>query len=156
MTIKEADSIIRAYCAYFVERNEMKDWEKGPQVFSSHELLWSPAKLKYAFFVLAEQLVRTNQINENYDYLRHMYSTIDGTFKEDADEINEALLLYNQRVRQLQSEESPNSHKLIELEDIKFRAKYEGVNPDLPDVNHAGEIEFHNFIADIRGEHSDK
>jgi len=157
MTVKEAESIVKAYSAYFADHNDKKDLDNGPRVFSSFDLPWSPAKIKYAFFMYVEHLVKANQIDETlHSQLRVVYSSIDGTFKEEADKINDALLQYDQKVHQITSEDSANSAKKIELEKMKFMAKYDGINPDIPDDNHAGEIELHNFIVDIQGNFAKK
>ena len=52
MTIKEAESIVRAYSAHFAELNDKKGIDKSPWVFSSFDLPWSPAKLKYALLLI--------------------------------------------------------------------------------------------------------
>lgn len=140
MTVAEAESICRAYGSFFANINEMKDYDKGTCVFSSFDLPWSPAKLKYAFFVFAEDLVKHGEIDEHFDTLKLMYGTIDGTFKEEADKINEDIIRIN-------GIEDPVKQK---AEELKFEAKY-GTSSSRPDNNLAGSIEFHNFIADLHG-----
>lgn len=151
MTVKEAESIVKAYSAHFADFNDKKDLDNGPRVFSSFDLPWSPAKLKYAFFVFTEYLVKSGQIDEWHSHIRVVYSSIDGTFKEEAAEINDALLRYGRKVRQIAEEDPDNPAKKIAIEKMKFKAKYDGINPDLPDRNQAGEIEIHNFIVDVQG-----
>lgn len=149
MTISEAEKIVQQYSAYYVECNEKKNWETGPQIFSSFELPYSSAKIKFAFLAVVEHLVKTGIIDRSYDQLRMVYSSIDGTFKENAEEINSALLEYDRRIKQLTTAKPVNLHALLELEELKFKAKYDGINPDLPDANHFGEVELHNFIVDL-------
>lgn len=153
MTVKEAESIVRAYSAHFAEFNEKKNFEKGPWVFSSFDLPWSPAKLKYAFFVFTEDLVKTGEIDERYDAIRVVYSSIDGTFKEEADKINEDLTKHFAYLDNLDSND-PSSKQKATIADIRFRAEHDGIKPRSPDYNHAGGIEIHNFIVDIQGKYS--
>ena len=155
MTIKEAESIVRAYSAHFAELNDKKGIDKSPWVFSSFDLPWSPAKLKYAFFVFTEDLVKTGEIDERYDMIRVVYSSIDGTFKEEADKINEDLTKHFAYLDNLDKND-PSSKQKATIADIRFRAEHDGINPDLPDNNHAGEIEIHNFIVDIQGKYANK
>ncbi len=155
MTVKEAESIVKAYSAHFVEFNEKKDLDNGPWVFSSFDLPWSPAKLKYAFFVFTEYLVKSGQIDEYYENIRVVCSSIDGTFKEEADKINKDLVSHFAYLDNL-SKDDPSSKQKATIADIRFRADHDGISPHLPDSNHAGEIEIHNFIVDIRGKFAKK
>lgn len=149
MTIKEAESVVRKYSAYFAEYNEKKDLD-GPWVFSSFDLPWAPAKLKYAFYVFTEDLVKTGHIDEYYEMIRIVYGSIDGTFKEEADKINTDLTKHFDYLNKLDKDD-PSSKQKATLADIRFRAEHDGINPNLPDDNHAGEVEIHNFIVDVQG-----
>ncbi len=140
MTAEEAESICRTYGSFFANINKMKDYDKGIYVFSSSDLPWSPARLKYAFFVFAEDLVKHGEIDNHFDTLKLMYGTIDGTFKEEVDKINEDIV-------RLDTIKDPAEQK---AEELKFEAKY-GISSSRPDNNLAGSIEFHNFIADFHG-----
>lgn len=155
MTAKEAEAIVRAYSAYFAEFNEKKDIENSPWVFSSLDLPWSPAKLKYAFYVFTEDLVKSGEIDERYDMIRVVYSSIDGTFKEEADKINADLTKHFAYLDNLDKND-PTSKQKATIADIRFRAEHDGIKPHSPDDNHAGEIEIHNFIVDIQGKYSNK
>lgn len=155
MTIQEAESIVRAYSAYFAEFNDKKGIDNSPWVFSLFDLPWSPAKLKYAFFVFTEDLIKTGEIDERYDMIRVVYSSIDGTFKEDADKINKDLAEHFAYLDSLDKDD-PTSKQKAKIADIRFRAEHDGMNPDLPDNNHAGEIEIHNFIVDVQGNYTKK
>ena len=154
MTIKEAELIVRKYSAYFTEYNDKKDLN-GPWVFSSFDLPWSPAKLKYAFYVFTEDLVKTGQIDEYYDMIRAVYGSIDGTFKEEAEKINEDLTKHFAYLDKLDMND-PSSEQKATLVDIRFKAEHDGINPSLPDSNHAGEIEIHNYIVDAQGKFAKK
>jgi len=154
MTVKEAESIVRSYSDHFAEYNDKKSLD-GPWVFSSFDLPWSPAKLKYAFYVFAEHLVKSGQIEDYYDRIRIVFGTIDGTFKEEADKINKDLSKHFAYLANLVKDD-PSSKQKATIADIRFRADHDGIKPHSPDDNHAGEIEIHNFIVDVKGKYSDK
>lgn len=155
MTVKEAEKIVRAYSAYFAEHTDKIDWKNGPWVFPSLDLPWSPAKLKYAFYVYTEDLVKTGEIDEFYEMIRTVYGSIDGTFKEEADKINQDLIAHFAYLDKL-SKNDPSSKQKATIADIKFRAEHDGIKPHSPDNNHAGEIEIHNFIVDVQGKFAKK
>jgi hypothetical protein len=147
MTIKEAETITKMYGSFFANINELKypseDYEVF--VFSSFDLPWSPAKLKYAFFTVAEDMVDNNEIDEHFDVLKIMYGTIDGSFKEEAQKINERMekiLKIKNTVKQ-------------EAEALKFEAEF-GISSRNPDSGLSGEVEFQNFIADLYGNFAKK
>lgn len=145
MTIKEAELIVQAYGSFFANINEMKNAQEGVYVFSSFDLPWSPAKLKYAFLTLAEDMAKQGEIDEHFDTLKIMYGTIDGTFREEAGAINEDLIKI----------ENMKDVAKQELEELKFQAKY-GISSRVPDDGLVGEMEFHNFIADLHGNFAKK
>ena len=147
MTIKEAYTITQMYGSFFANVNELKypTEDNGVFVFPSFDLPWSPAMLKYAFFTVAEDMVKDGEIDEHFDVLKTMYGTIDGTFKEEAQQINERM------------------EKIIKIKDIvkreaeelKFEAEF-GISSNNPDNGLAGEVEFQNFIADLYGNYAKK
>ena len=144
MTVKEAETIVKAYSAYFAELNGKIDHKNGPWVFSSSELPWSPAKIKYAFFVFVEDLVKSGDIDTWFENIKFVYSTIDGLFKDNADSFNEDLTKLWAQLSQLKSEEQ------IEAARVQFQANHHGTNDRTPDDNLAGSIEIHNFVVDIQ------
>lgn len=123
MTAQEAQEIINAY---------IKTGKSGVTSQPVTDLPHSPGKIKYAHFVLAEELIRRGLFTEEANRkLKVSYSELDKFYSEDSERIN-------------------NEHQAY-LQNLK-----EGIivkDPTLWLVERAldDEIEFSNFVADLHG-----
>ena len=127
MTGEAAEKIINEYGGVIAS---IKDGDHVQDVFS---LPYSPAKIRYAYFVYTEELINEGLFNEDiYNNLTTTYAMIDTRFVEDPDEINKAWLKYGK------------DEKATE-----FLRDKGGLSAFMPSLEKM--VEYQNFVADCHG-----
>lgn len=127
MTPAEAEKVINQYGAAIasIEENAIVQ-----DVFS---LPYSPAKIRYAYFVYVEALIQQGILTDKIaGDLSQTYAMIDSRFVEEAAEINKAWPQYAS---------SEAAREIIN--------KHGGLTALMPSTKKM--IEFHNYIADCQG-----
>jgi hypothetical protein len=134
--ISESEQIVKLYGKAITELRE------GDVVQPITDLPCSPAKIKFAFFVLTKHLIDKGALSAQLaeDFVR-AYAIINSRFQEQADEINREhkQIFYNSK--------SDIINKMKEFEE-KYSLE-NGCQPGLASVKAL--LEFHNFIADCQG-----
>ena len=127
MKPEDAEKIINAYGGVIASINN------GDYVQDVFALPYSPGRIRYAYFVYTEALIKdglfTNEIDNT---LCTTYAMIDTRFVENPDELNKALKIYA---------ENEDARELVN--------KYGGLAATLPSLEKM--TEYNNFVADCFG-----
>jgi len=127
MTPEEAEKIIRDFGAIIA------NIPKGYNVQDVFKLPYSPGRIRYAYFVYTEALIKEGLFNDEIrNRLVITYASIDTLFIEESEKLNKALRLYEK------------SEKAREY--AKTRG---GLTAGLPSVEKM--TEYNNFVADCYG-----
>lgn len=101
----------------------------------------SPAKVKFAFFLTTEHLIKEEALSsQQAEALISIYASINTAFREQADEINNE---YRKILKEI------NRGKTESLEGFKLKYNLESaLSPS--SLSLQSQIEFHNYIADCQ------
>jgi len=125
MTIKEARKIVFDYGGVLAEL----DGKKG----NIMKLPNSPAMIRYAFFMLTEELMKNGEYTKDmYNSLASSYASIDTMFIEDPDVVNDLIANYGK--------------DKVKTEALRERS---GLSAFLPSVEKI--VEYQNFVAELDG-----
>jgi hypothetical protein len=123
----EAEKIINEYGGYIAS---IKEGDKVQDIFS---LPYSPGRIRYAFFVYTEALIKEDLFNdETFNNLQLTYAMLDSRFVEDSQKLNKALRVYakNEKAREY----------------VNSRGGLTATIPSVEKMN-----EYNNFVADCYG-----
>jgi hypothetical protein len=129
MTGEEAEKIINVYGGLIA------NMPKGDRVQDVFSLPYSPARIRYAYYVYTEELINRGLFDDDIKQnLESTYALIDSRFIEadDINRLNKALRLY------------PKDEKAKAYVD-----KHGGFTVGLPSTEKM--VEYHNFVADCYG-----
>lgn len=121
MTPEEAEQIVRDYGGAVASLKE------GDAVLSTSALPYSKPRIRYAFYMYIEELVKINALDQSHvDALVQTYAMLNTRFQDDADKINQLHKQYakDEKAREELAEYGGLTVGLPSIEEIQELSAY--------------------------------